>query len=59
MEPYALYTLDRGTIKSNEGQMTFETKVLTMKMLKGHTENIQFDITTIKTHVIIFGTLWL
>jgi len=59
MKPYVLYILDGGAIRSNEGQVTFETKVLTMKMLKGHIEDIQFNITIIGTHTIVLGAPWL
>jgi hypothetical protein len=39
-ELYALYALDRGTLRLDGGQVTFKTKVLTIKMLKGHTKDI-------------------
>jgi len=56
-KPYTLYTLDRSTINSNKEQMTFETKILTIKILKKHIEDIQFDITIIRTHIVILGAL--
>jgi len=59
MKLYALYALNEGIIKSNKGQMIFKTKILIMKILKKHTKDIQFDITTIGTHTIILNALWL
>jgi RNase H-like domain found in reverse transcriptase/Reverse transcriptase (RNA-dependent DNA polymerase)/Integrase zinc binding domain/Chromo (CHRromatin Organisation MOdifier) domain/gag-polyprotein putative aspartyl protease len=58
-DPYDLYTLDGSTLGSDGGQVTLETKVLTMKILKGHTEDIQFDITTMGTHAVVLGMPWL
>jgi hypothetical protein len=39
-ELYTLYALNRGTLGLDKGQVTFKTKVLTMKMLRGHIEDI-------------------
>jgi len=59
MELYALYILDRSAIKSNKRRVTFETKILIIKMLKKHIENIQFNIITIGIHIVVFGASWL
>jgi hypothetical protein len=54
-----LFALDGGTLGSDEGQVTFETKELTMKVLEGYTEDIQFDIITLGTYMVILGMPWL
>jgi hypothetical protein len=39
-ELYRLYIIDREEIGTNKGIMTYETDLLTMKILKGYTEGI-------------------
>jgi len=58
-EPYSLYLVDGDTIGSNKGRVTHETDRVTMKMLKGHTEEIQLDLVALGTHSVILGVPWL
>jgi hypothetical protein len=51
--------VDRETIGSNKGIVTHETDRLTMKILRGYTEDIQFDIVAIGVHSVILGIPWL
>jgi hypothetical protein len=57
--PYSLFTVDGDTIGSNKGKVTHETDWLSMKMLRGHTEEIQFDLVAMGTHAVILGMPWL
>jgi len=59
IELYALYALDGGTIGSNEKQVIFKIKILIIKILKGYTEDIQFNIIIIGTHSVVLSALWL
>jgi hypothetical protein len=58
-EPYRLSVIDGETIGSNKGMVTHETDALEMKMLKGHVEEIQFDLVAMGTHAVILGMPWL
>ena len=58
-QPYQLLVVDGEAIGSNKGMVTHETNRLTMKMLKGHTEEIQFDLVAMGNHVVILGMPWL
>ncbi|MBN6743054.1 hypothetical protein JKG47_21715 [Acidithiobacillus sp. MC6.1] len=39
--------------------VTHETDVLNMEMLRGHVEEIQFDLVAMGTHAVILGMPWL
>lgn len=54
-ELYSLFLVDRETIGGNKGMVTYETDRLTMKILRGYTEDIQFDIVAIGVHLVILG----
>jgi hypothetical protein len=56
---YRLSIIDKKTIGSNKGIITYKTDWLEMKTWKGHTEKIQFDLVTIRTHAVILGIPWL
>jgi hypothetical protein len=58
-ELYSLFLVDGETIGGNKGIVTHETDRLTMKILKGYTEDIQFDIVAIGVHSVILGIPWL
>jgi RNase H-like domain found in reverse transcriptase/Reverse transcriptase (RNA-dependent DNA polymerase)/Integrase zinc binding domain/Chromo (CHRromatin Organisation MOdifier) domain len=58
-EPYRLTVIDGTDIESNEGQVTFETDLLVMKTLKGHSEEIKLDLVAMGTHKVILGMPWL
>jgi hypothetical protein len=57
--PYQLLLVDGDAIGSNKGMVTHQTEPLTMKILRGHTEEIQFDLVTMGTHAVILGMPWL
>jgi hypothetical protein len=57
--PYQLLLVDGGEIGSNEGMVTHETEELSMTVLRGHTEDIQFDIVAMGTHKVVLGMPWL
>jgi len=54
-EPYPLFVVDGEVISSNNGMVTQETVLLTMVTLRGHTEQIQFDIINIENHAMILS----
>ena len=54
-----MLVVDGEAILSNNRQVTYETVPLVMKVLRGHTEEIQFDLATIGTHMVILGMPWL
>ena len=58
-EPYQLFLVDGDKIGSNNGKVTHETDRLSMTMLRGHTEDIQFDIVAMGAHTVILGMPWL
>jgi hypothetical protein len=58
-ELYLLFLVDRETIGSNKGIVTYKTDRLTIKILRGYTEDIQFDIVAIGVHSVILGIPWL
>ena len=57
-KPYPLFAID-GQISSNGGMVTHETIPLEMIMLRGHKEEIQFDIVDMNSHAYILGMPWL
>jgi len=57
--PYGLVLVDGGPIESNRGQVTYETDWITMKVLRGHTEEIQFHLTSLQTYQVVLGAPWL
>jgi len=58
-EPYPLFVVDGEAISSNNGMVTQETVPLTMVTLRGHTEQIQFDVINMENHAMILGMPWL
>jgi len=58
-DPYRLVLVDGGPIESNRGQVTYGTDWITMKVLRGHTEEIQFDLTSLQTYQVVLGAPWL
>jgi RNase H-like domain found in reverse transcriptase/Reverse transcriptase (RNA-dependent DNA polymerase)/Integrase zinc binding domain/Chromo (CHRromatin Organisation MOdifier) domain len=58
-EAYTLNVIDGEQIGSNKGMVTHETELLNMRILKGHTEEIQFDLVAMGTHAVILGMPWL
>jgi RNase H-like domain found in reverse transcriptase/Reverse transcriptase (RNA-dependent DNA polymerase)/Integrase zinc binding domain/Chromo (CHRromatin Organisation MOdifier) domain len=57
--PYGLFLVDGDTLGSNDGMVTHETELLSMKVLGGHTEKIMFDLVRMETHKLILGMPWL
>ncbi len=57
--PYHLFALDGDAIGSKNGQVTIQTDKLDMKTLRGHTEDIEFDVTNLGTHKLVLGMPWL
>ena len=55
--PYHLFALDGDAIGSKNGQVTIQTDKLDMKTLRGHTEDIKFDVTNLGTHKLVLGML--
>jgi hypothetical protein len=53
--PYILSIVNREQIGSNKGIVTYKTDLLTIKTLRGYTEEIQFDLVTIGIHAVILG----
>jgi hypothetical protein len=53
--PYILSIVNREQIGSNRGIVTYKTDLLTIKTLRGYTEEIQFDLVTIGIHAVILG----
>ena len=43
----------------NKGMVTLETRPLKMTTLGGYTEEIQFDLVTMGSHMVILGMPWL
>ena len=58
-KPYPLFLVDGETIGENKGMVTQETGKLSMTVARGHTEDIQLDVVTMGTHMIILGMPWL
>lgn len=58
-DPYKLFTIDGDTAGPDQGEVTRETERMEMRVLKGHTEEIQFDLTTLGGHQVILGVPWL
>lgn len=58
-KPYSLFLLDGETIGGNQGMITHETDRLSMTILRGHTEDIQFDVVAMGAHSVILGMPWL
>ena len=56
---YILLTVDKDTIRSNKRRVIYETEWLLIKMLRGYTKDIRFDIVIIKTYVVILDMSWL
>ena len=51
--------MDGEAISSNNGMVTQETVPLTMVTLRGHMEQIQFDVINMENHAMILGMPWL
>ena len=58
-KPYQLTTLDGGALGPDQGRVSLETEQMVMKSVRGHTEDIQFDVTTLGTHIVVLGMPWL
>jgi len=54
---YYLFVLDGNAIKSKNRQVIIQTNKLNMKTLRGHTEDIKFDVTNLGTHKLVLGML--
>jgi len=54
-EPYPLFVVDGEAISSNNSMVTQETVPLTMVTLRGHIEQIQFDVINMENHAMILG----
>jgi len=54
-ELYPLFVVDGEAISSNDGMVTQETVPLTMVTLRGHIEQIQFNVINIENHAMILS----
>jgi hypothetical protein len=54
-KPYILSIVNEEQIGSNKGIVTYETDLLSIKTLKGYTEEIQFDLVTMGIHAVSLG----
>lgn len=59
VQPYRLFVIDGSSIGSNKGTVTLQTDRMTMKTLRGHTEDIEFDVTSLGSHKLVLGMPWL
>ena len=59
MSPYTLFLVDGSEVLTNKGMVTLETRPLKMTILGGYTEEIQFDLVTMGSHMVILGMPWL
>lgn len=57
--PYHLFAIDGDTIGHKDGSVTLQTDWLNMKTLRGHTEDIEFDVTNLGAHKLVLGVPWL
>jgi hypothetical protein len=56
---YTLFLMDGSEISTNKGMITFKTRPLKMTTLGGHTKEIQFDLVTMGSYIVILGMPWL
>ena len=52
---YRLFIINSGEVRTNKGIVTYKTDPLRIIILKGYTEDIQFNITTIGTYAVVLG----
>jgi hypothetical protein len=55
MSPYTLFLVDGSEVSTNKGMVTLETRPLKMTTLGGYTKEIQFDLITIGSYMVILG----
>jgi hypothetical protein len=59
VSPYTLFLVDGSEVLTNKGMVTLETRPLKMTILGGYTEEIQFDLVIMGSHMVILGMPWL
>ena len=58
-QPYPLVLIDGQPHSQNGGQVDHETETVTMVTLRGHMEDITFDVIPLGQHAIVLGSPWL
>jgi hypothetical protein len=54
-----LFAINSGEIGTEKGIVTYETRILRMRIKEGYIKDIAFDIVTIGTYIVILGMPWL
>jgi hypothetical protein len=58
-EPYRLTVINGEAIGSNKGIVTYKTDKLEIRIIRGYTKDITFNVVTIGYYAVILGIPWL